>query len=81
MSSRPLNEDEIDGLEEITDIEIRGPHSMVLSLRLNREEFTLLSDAARFYDEKLSTWIKQQAIARAREPFMQLTVTAERSTS
>ena len=42
------------------------PNSRTMSLRLNREEEEVLTDAARFHGVKLSTYIKAHALTAAR---------------
>ena len=69
MPSLPLRNDEIDGLEEIEGVELRLPESVVISVRLNREELDEFSERAKEAGMKLSTFIKEAAhegiVARA----------------
>lgn len=46
------------------------PESYTVSVRLNAEESRVLTEAARFYHMKLSTYIKQQALVAARLPLV-----------
>lgn len=52
--------------EEIAGMRFATPESYVTSLRLNREESRVLTEAARFHGIKLSTYIKTAAVRAAR---------------
>ena len=47
-------------------MELRSLDSRPVSVRFNREEEAVLTDAARFHGVKLSTYIKAHALAAAR---------------
>ena len=50
------------------EIRFRIPESRVLSVRLNRHEEDVLSDAARRRGVKLSTYVKGAALSDANQP-------------
>lgn len=50
------------------DVQFTIPVTSVVSVRANREEMRALTEAARFHGVKLSTYIKQAALAQARQP-------------
>ena len=60
-------------MEEL-DIRLVAPESRIVSVRLNREEQRILTNAARFHGEKLSTYIKQRALRSASSPQTKITV-------
>ena len=51
------------------------PDSIVISVRLNRAELRALTNAARFHNQKLSTWMKQQCMTAAALPQVAFAVT------
>lgn len=58
-----MNDDEL-------NIRFLPPNTSVVSVRLNREEMRVLTEGARFYGVKLSTYIKRAAIAEASLPMV-----------
>ena len=60
-------------------MKFKAAESYVLSVRLNRGESRILTDAARRRGMKLSTYIKGAALDDARLPFISLEV--ERTTA
>jgi hypothetical protein len=61
MPSSPLSEGDIEGLEPIEDVTLRSPKSVVISVRMTREELDEFSDAADEAGMKLSTFLKEVA--------------------
>ena len=61
MPSSPLSDGDIEGLEPIDDVELTIPKSVVISVRLSREELDVFSDAAAEAGMKLSTFLKEAA--------------------
>ena len=61
MPDSPLSERDIDGLEPIEDVEFAVPKSVVISVRMSREELDEFSDAATQAGMKLSTFLKAAA--------------------
>ncbi len=62
-------------------IGFRTPEGYVLSVRLNRDESRILTDAARRRGLKLSTYIKGAALADARLPHISHSLEVERTTA
>lgn len=54
------------------DLDFRTPESVVISVRLSREELQALTQAARFHGLKLSSYIKREALEVARRPLVRV---------